>query len=119
MNLTNRLQHIDFLKGVLLILICLSHFSNLPSFIRVLTNPTASYWVPTFFIISGLLSINSKKTLKESFIRKTRTLLLPYFIFSLLFIIIDPNIYSHKDILYKNIERIFLEGIGSEKASPL
>ena len=119
MNLTNRLQHIDFLKGVLLILICLSHFSNLPSFIRVLTNPTASYWVPIFFIISGLLSINSKKTLKESFIRKTRTLLLPYFIFSLLFIIIDPNIYSHKEILYKNIERIFLEGIGSEKASPL
>lgn len=67
----------------------------------------------------GLLSINSKKTLKESFIKKTKTLLLPYFIFSFLFIIIDPNIYSNKEILYKNIERIFLEGLGSEKASPL
>lgn len=88
-----RILWIDTLKGVLLFLICLSHFSNLSYPIKYLIAPTASYWVPMFFVLSGYL-YQDKRSFKSYIYKKTRTLLIPYFFFSFLFLIADPNTYK-------------------------
>lgn len=89
-----RISWIDTLKGVLLFLICLSHFSNLSYPIKYLIAPTASYWVPMFFVLSGYL-YQDKRSFKNYIHKKTKTLLIPYFFFSFLFLIADPNTYKN------------------------
>lgn len=71
-----RIFWIDTLKGILLFLICLSHYSNLPSPFHSLTLPTESYWVPMFFILSGYL-YKEGRDLKNYFHKKNKTLLVP------------------------------------------
>lgn len=52
---TKRIIWIDIVKGCLLVFICCSHFGALPQSIALLTKPTATYWVPLFFFLSGYL----------------------------------------------------------------
>lgn len=88
-----RILWIDTLKGILLFLICLSHYNNLSYPVKYLIIPTSSYWVPMFFVLSGYL-YKEGRNLKKYIIQKNKTLLVPYFFFSLLFLIADPNIYK-------------------------
>ena len=87
-----RIEYIDFLKGLLLTFICFSHFGYLPYFLNLLIMPTGSIYVPVFFIISGLLFNESISFI--SFLKKRiKSLLVPYLFFFLLFIVLDWNSY--------------------------
>ena len=48
----------------------------------------------TFFFLSGLLYMSKVSTLKSYFTRKTKSLLIPYILLSLLFTLFDPYIYK-------------------------
>lgn len=116
---TKRIIWIDIVKGCLLVFICCSHFGALPKSIALLTKPTATYWVPLFFFLSGYL-FHGNNNFSEYIQRKSRTLLLPYIAFSLIFIIIDWNTYiSSVPQIKANLYSIFVAGTGSEKAPPL
>lgn len=115
---TSRILWIDLMKGILLTLICLSHFGDLPRFIVYLVQPTSCFWVPLFFILSGYL-FSVKKNFSSYLKHKARSLLVPYVLFSICFILLDPHTYTDKDYLISNLQRIFYEGIGPSKASPL
>lgn len=113
-----RIFWIDTLKGILLFLICLSHYTNLSSPFHLLTLPTASYWVPIFFILSGYL-YKEGRNFKNYFHKKSKTLLVPYFFFSFAFLITDPNIYKGLDYFKYSLYSIFIIGSGPQKAQPL
>lgn len=115
-----RIVWIDIIRGMLLFLICLSHSgSNLPA-IKFLINPTANYWVPLFFLLSGFLFKNSPQDSYKSYIlRKVRTLLIPYLCFSFLFVLLDWNSYIHPSSIIENLYKIIIIGNGPFKASPL
>lgn len=116
---TKRIIWIDIVKGCLLVFICCSHFGALPQSIALLTKPTATYWVPLFFFLSGYL-FHGNNNFSEYIQKKSRTLLLPYIAFSLIFIIIDWNTYiSSVPQIKANLYSIFVAGTGSEKAPPL
>ena len=116
---TKRIIWIDIVKGCLLVFICCSHFGALPQSIALLTKPTATYWVPLFFFLSGYL-FHGNNNFSEYIQKKVRTLLLPYIAFSLIFIIIDWNTYiSSVPQIKANLYSIFVAGTGSEKAPPL
>lgn len=115
---TSRILWIDLMKGILLTLICLSHFGDLPRFIVYLVQPTSCFWVPLFFILSGYL-FSVKKDFISYLKHKTRSLLVPYVLFSICFILFDLHTYTGKGYLISNLQRIFYEGIGPYKASPL
>lgn len=114
-----RLHWIDCIKGLLLFLICLGHFSQVPETLSWLIKPTASYYVPIFFILSGVL-ISTKRTFRGYCKRKAQSLLIPYLAFGFIFIIIDWNTYiKFPDSLLHNIQRLFVDGKGVDKAAPL
>lgn len=117
--MTERIKWIDIIKGLLLLLICFSHFGDLPILIKYLTAPTASYWVPLFFILSGFLFSKNKYPIFYDYLKaKSKTLLRPYLIFLLIFIILDWNTYTTLNGFTNNIYNIFIYG-GPMKASPL
>lgn len=121
MQKTNeRIVWVDIIRGSLLFLICLSHFeSDLPT-VKFLISPTANYWVPLFFLLSGFLFKNNPQDSYKSYMwRKVKTLLIPYFCFSFLFILLDWNSYIHPASIIDNLHKIFIVGNGPFKASPL
>lgn len=85
-----RIAWIDDIKGFMLILVCLAHWEILfppLSFLSCMK-------VPMFFFLSGVL-ISSKSESLFVFVRKkVKSLLLPYVALSLLFMVLDPRIYS-------------------------
>lgn len=114
-----RLHWIDCIKGLLLFLICLGHFSQVPEAISWVIKPTASYYVPIFFILSGIL-VSANRTYRDYCKRKVHSLLIPYIVFGIIFIVFDWNTYlEFPDSLSHNICRLFFDGRGVEKAAPL
>ena len=115
-----RIVWIDIIRGLLLLLICLSHSgSDLPT-VKFLVNPTANYWVPLFFLLSGFLFKNDPHSSYKSYIlKKVRTLLIPYLCFSGLFILLDWNSYLHPSTITDNLYKVFIVGNGPFKASPM
>lgn len=116
-----RIKWVDVLKGVLLLFICFSHFGALPEFVSPFVSPTASYWVPMFFILSGYLwRPPYEKGFSAYFWSKTKSLLMPFVGFGLLFVLLDWNTYNLSNgELSSNIQRIFVYGDGPSKAAPL
>ena len=105
---------------MLLLLICLSHSGSHLQGILAITKPTSNYWVPIFFLLSGFLFNNNTQSSFKSYLsRKTRTLLIPYLCFSLLFVAADWNTYLHPSSIPDNLYKIFIVGNGPFKASPL
>lgn len=115
-----RIIWIDIIRGLLLLLICLSHSgSDLPT-VKFLIGPTANYWVPLFFLLSGFLFKNdSQYSYKSYILKKVQTLLIPYLCFSGLFILLDWNSYLHPSTITDNLYKVFIVGNGPFKASPL
>lgn len=113
-----RLFSIDVIKGILLCFICVSHMGPLPHWVVILTKPTAYLWVPMFFVISGYL-MDDKKESSTFLKRKLQTLLIPYIVFSVIFILLDWNSYLQPSSILGNLHRAFFIGIGPYKASPL
>ncbi|OUL07524.1 hypothetical protein B0533_13485 [Sedimentibacter sp. SX930] len=73
-----RLKYIDCMKGIGIVLVVLGHVSM----IKVLTKIIFSFHMPLFFMISGITYFLSKRD--NFYIKKVRTLLIPYLFFSLI-----------------------------------
>jgi acyltransferase len=82
---TNRLQWLDTAKGIAILLMVLGH-SSIPS---ILSNFIWAFHMPLFFIASGWTT-NWQKTDFIGFTkRKFRTLLVPFFVYSLVVLMIQ------------------------------
>ncbi len=88
-----RLLHVDFLKGITLTLICLSHVQAVYG--KIFDVSLLSYvTLPLFFFISGMLYNPANYQSILVYVRhKTRTLLIPYLALSLLFTVFSPYLY--------------------------
>lgn len=85
-----RIQYIDIAKGIGIFLVVIGHCINISSF---LGKWIWSFHMPLFFIISGLCFNPSKNPLFVPFLlKKSKTLLLPLVIFSILIILIKSAI---------------------------
>ena len=143
MVLTNqtRIEWIDEFKGFVLLLVVLFHIEQ--SF------PQASMGMlhlsmlrmTAFFFISGMLfSTRRFDSFKSYFIHKTKVLLIPYILLSLLFLALDPVLYNFDlfpkaphmtvmnirpeiasvwDYTYWNLAKIFVAGKSSIGSGPL
>lgn len=93
----NRINWIDELKGFILIIICLIHTHiNIP-FIGGgnLIVICQAFSLSTFFFLSGLLfNIHKYSNINSYLGKKTKVLLVPYILLSLLFSFLDPRLYD-------------------------
>lgn len=115
---SQRIVWIDFIKGILLFLICIGHLSVSPNWVKPIIRPTALYYVPFFFILSGFL-YSGKMSVGQYIRRKVKTLLFPYIFFSLLFIVIDWDTYLSCSCLPNSLYKAFVVGVGAPRSSPL
>jgi acyltransferase len=113
-----RVEYIDFLKGLLLTLICFSHFGYLPYLLKLLIIPAGSIYVPAFFIISGFL-FKENITFNRFLKKKIKTLLIPYIFFFLIFLILDWNIYLKPVETFSSFLDSPTRAGGPPKASPI
>lgn len=99
---------IDELRAILFVIICLSHLlqSSIPTsvFSHLATDLTA-YAVGGFFLISGYLSRLRTQDFRSFLLRKTKSLLIPYFVLSLLTAILSPYILSPSSLTALNYPR--------------
>lgn len=92
----NRINWIDELKGFILILVCLGHTNiNIPFLGGNLIVILSAIRMPTFFFLSGLLfSTRRYPNIRSYMMHKTKVLLIPYILLSLLFSFLDPRLYD-------------------------
>lgn len=105
----NRNDFIDIIKGILMILVIIGHFSFFEYEARTLTL-IYSFHMPAFFIIAGFLShITEKNTIKEIIQKRFKSTIIPYYIFSFIsFIIMDVNALGNYNMSLKHM----FNGIG-------
>lgn len=137
----NRIQWIDEYKGFVLLLVCLFHAEQSFKFIDMGMSSLSAMRMTAFFFISGLLfSTRRFSNFKSYAWHKTKVLLFPYIILSLLFLALDPvvwnfDLYSKApkmtimnirpeiaslwDYLYWNLAKIFVAGKSSIGSGPL
>lgn len=82
---TNRLQWLDTAKGIAILLMVLGH-SSIPS---ILSNFIWAFHMPLFFIASGWTTNRQKTDFIGFTKRKFRTLLVPFFVYSLVVLLIQ------------------------------
>lgn len=120
MLIENRIEWIDQLKGLMLLLVIIEHIGDIPSYL----SPTIYYWggsaMPVYFAISGYL-FSVKRPPKVFFKNKIESLLIPYILISFLLVTFDKNIYLQGggDYFFKELERILIDGISASKGTPL
>ena len=90
-----RIRWIDNLKGFILLTVILYH-AQVPWYV---VRYVSSWFMPCFFLISGMLFELKENSVKQTCIHRVRTLLLPYFMLSILFVFLNPNNYQG-DILH-------------------
>ncbi len=78
--MTKRLEWVDIAKGIGIFLMVMGH-SGIPRFIH---DCIYSFHMPFFFILSGYFFLTEKYTFVELINRKVKTILLPYFVFSVM-----------------------------------
>ncbi len=137
----NRIQWIDEYKGFVLLLVCLFHAEQSFKFINMGMNSLSAMRMTAFFFISGLLfSTRRFSNFKSYAWHKTKVLLFPYIILSLLFLALDPVVWNFDlfskapkmtimnirpeiaslwDYLYWNLAKIFVAGKSSIGSGPL
>lgn len=93
MSTEQRIEYIDFFRGIGILLMLINHVY----FGGIIYNFSHAFHMPMFFIISGFLySEKSKQQLSTQafFKKKSKSLLLPYFIFGILHYLIWIAIYG-------------------------
>lgn len=115
---TKRLGYLDMAKGIGIILVVAGH-SGLVS--ENLLTWLASFHMPLFFMISGMLFFHKKeedKAYGESIRKKARGILLPYFYFSIIYMMINvlyifrhPELFTWDIIVNNLLETTSLYGI--------
>lgn len=122
MSEKKRIIWVDEYKGFLLLCVILSH-ENFPC---ILVKYAANMYMAGFFFISGFLyNHDDKRTLKQYFQSKIKTLLIPYVIFSAIGFILNPKMirppYTIDHLLYllKSDFWDFVGGFGSVSVGTL
>ena len=143
MVLTNqtRIGWIDEFKGFVLLLVCLYQVDQSFSYAHMGTLHLSALRMSAFFFISGMLfSTRRFPDFKSYFVHKSKVLLLPYILLSLLFLALDPVVYNFDlfpkaprmtvmnirpeiagvwDYIYWNLAKIFVAGKSSIGSGPL
>ena len=136
-----RIGWIDEFKGFVLLLVCLYHIEQSFANVNMGMLHLSALRMSAFFFISGMLfSTRRFSDFKSYFIHKTRVLLIPYILLSLLFLALDPVLYHFEwfpraprmtimnikpeiagvwDYLYWNLAKIFIAGKSSIGSGPL
>lgn len=136
-----RIGWIDEFKGFVLLLVCLYHVEQSFSYAQMGTLHLSALRMSAFFFISGMLfSTRRFPDFKSYFVHKSKVLLFPYIMLSLLFLALDPVIYNFDlfpkaprmtimnirpeiasvwDYLYWNLAKIFVAGKSSIGSGPL
>lgn len=97
-NMNKRIEWIDILKGIGIIFVLLGHMPSLPIIIQLWI---FSFHMPLFFFASGYLF--TKRDILVQVIKKAKSLLIPYFIFSFVFLLLDLILFKNIDDLKSNI----------------
>ena len=138
---TARIGWIDEFKGLVLLLVCLYHVEQSFPQAQMGMLHLSALRMSAFFFISGMLfSTRRFGNFKDYFIHKTRVLLVPYILLSLLFLALDPVLYNFNlfpkaprmtvmnirpeiagvwDYIYWNLAKIFVAGKSSIGSGPL
>ena len=75
-----RIKYLDYTKGIAILFIIIGHIYLEGNFITWIY----SFHVPLFFIISGIvMNYDKSKCFKEFFIKKFKSIMLPYILFSI------------------------------------
>lgn len=119
MEQKKRVTYLDMAKGVGIVLMVTGHLIgsvqtiDYKTYFEPIYQWIASFHMPLFFIISGILLWITKeesRDLCQSIYRKARTLLLPYATFSIIYIVM--NIYTcifHPDLLeFSDLGKFFI-----------
>ena len=136
-----RIGWIDEFKGFVLLLVCLYHVEQSFSYAQMGTLHLSALRMSAFFFISGMLfSTRRFPDFKSYLVHKTRVLLIPYILLSLLFLALDPVLYNFDlfpkaprmtvmnikpeiatvwDYIYWNLAKIFVAGKSSIGSGPL
>ena len=136
-----RIGWIDEFKGFVLLLVCLYHVEQSFPQAQMGMLHLSALRMSAFFFISGMLfSTRRFGKFKDYFIHKTRVLLVPYILLSLLFLALDPVLYNFDlfpkaprmtvmnirpeiatvwDYIYWNLAKIFVAGKSSIGSGPL
>lgn len=84
-----RIYYLDIAKGIGVILMILGHISDLTTSARQFVT---SFHMPLFFVISGMIICATGEEFrdgKEIFRRKFRSIMIPYFVFSVLNLVVE------------------------------
>ena len=136
-----RIGWIDEFKGFVLLLVCLYHVEQSFPQAQMGMLHLSALRMSAFFFISGMLfSTRRFPDFKSYFVHKTRVLLVPYILLSLLFLALDPVLYNFNlfpkaprmtvmnikpeiatvwDYIYWNLAKIFVAGKSSIGSGPL
>ena len=136
-----RIGWIDEFKGFVLLLVCLYHVEQSFPCAEMGMLHLSALRMSAFFFISGMLfSTRRFPNYKGYFIHKTKVLLIPYILLSLLFLALDPVLYNFDlfpkaprmtvmnirpaiagvwDYIYWNLAKIFVAGKSSIGSGPL
>ncbi len=109
--MNERIGWIDCEKGFILLFVCLAHCG--------VYSPINGFHMAAFFFISGLLFKDKYNSIKEYVLRKTKTLLIPYFSLSFLFLLLYRKLWDgliNSLITYGND---IIQGYSSPNVSPL
>lgn len=90
MSQTQRILWIDNAKGLILFFVLIFH----AKFPWHSVQFVSSWFMPCFFLISGMLFKMQDNSIKETLIRRMRTLLVPYLGLSVLFMFLNPMNYQ-------------------------
>ena len=140
-NEQKRIGWIDEFKGFVLLLVCLYHVEQSFPCAEMGMLHLSALRMSAFFFISGMLfSTRRFGNFKSYLVHKTRVLLVPYILLSLLFLAIDPVLYNFDlfpkaprmtvmnikpeiattwDYIYWNLAKIFVAGKSSIGSGPL
>ncbi|MBR2058174.1 acyltransferase [Fibrobacter sp.] len=140
-NEQKRIGWIDEFKGFVLLLVCLYHVEQSFPQAQMGMLHLSALRMSAFFFISGMLfSTRRFPDFKSYLVHKTRVLLVPYILLSLLFLAIDPVLYNFDlfpkaprmtvmnikpeiatvwDYIYWNLAKIFVAGKSSIGSGPL
>jgi len=136
-----RIGWIDEFKGFVLLLVCLYHVEQSFSCANMGMLHLSALRMSAFFFISGMLfSTRRFPNFKDYLVHKTKVLLVPYILLSLLFLALDPVVYNFDlfpkaprmtvmnirpeitgvwDYIYWNLAKIFVAGKSSIGSGPL
>jgi fucose 4-O-acetylase-like acetyltransferase len=102
-------------------MICLGHVSGIiptPYTLKNLADIFTMVGVPSFFFISGYLYNTRENEFRGFFIRKTKSLLIPFLLLSLLFSVLDPYTFCPQflieDLHYPRLSQLSFLGLSTQ-----